>query len=80
MGSAALLAKLMNTQTQADTTILAEPIGAGNGSIEAVPEVLEQKINFEPFMVSANSSTPLECIDGRRPVDIDAPVGAKLAG
>lgn len=26
------------------------------------------------------SKTPIECIDGRAPVDIGAPVGAKLAG
>lgn len=31
-------------------------------------------------MVATDPSRPLECIDGRQPVDVDAPVGPKLAG
>ncbi len=69
------------TRTQAGTTILPGTIGAGSGTIEAVPEVLQQNINFEPFMVTTDPSiTPFECLDGRPPVDTNAPVGAKFAG
>lgn len=69
-----------NTRTQAGTMILPQPIGAGSGTIEAVPEALAKNIDFGPFMVTTDPSRPLECIDGRKPVDESAPVGPKLAG
>lgn len=76
-----LAAFLGLTSARAGTIISPDPIGVGEGKIGADTEVLKKAIDFSPFMTETDPlKTPLECIDGRPPVDVDALVGAKLAG